>query len=275
MNKLFFQSTDEIRLKYKIQLMKNIGYEINEDICKIWINRHDFYNALNGDVLDEFYQILLSLSKKQIKIIILKSNHPKSFISGADIKEMNIMTQNEFEQFLCKGQQISSLLETSKFISIAAVDGYALGGGFELALACNFIFASENAKFGFPETKLGIIPGFGGTQRLARLINPRKAFELISTNRIISSKEAVQMGIINFVAKKDGLYTYVEDHSHKFSVMSQDALYNLKKSITVGSNLSIYDSILFERSLCVESFCSKNRLEGMNAFIEKRKPQFS
>src|SRR5512141_2741811 len=178
----------------------NLLIETNEGVATLTINSPRTMNALNSQVLTElecaFYELNLDPS---VKVVILTGAGDKAFVAGADIKEMSVMSSYEGHQFGLKGQRVMMLIEKMTKPVIAAVNGYALGGGLELALACDFIYASEKARVGFPEVTLGIMPGFGGTQNLARLIGPNKANEMIFTGKMLGAVKAKEWGIVNEV----------------------------------------------------------------------------
>ena len=176
------------------------------DIGILRINRPDVHNALNLALLEEILNFLkIKALEENCKAVILTGAGEKSFIAGADIKEMNGFSSLQMLRFCELGQEVTFALETAPFLTIAAINGYALGGGLEMALACDFIYASNNAKMGSPEVKLGIIPGFGGTQRLSRAIGSRKAKELIMSGRTILPEEALEMAIVNKICPEETL----------------------------------------------------------------------
>ncbi len=186
--------------------MPNFIYEKRGSVGIFKINRPEVLNALNKKLLEEFLLFLDLIPRtQQIKALILTGEGEKAFIAGADIKEMQGMDFLQMKQFCELGQKVTLALENAPFLTVAAVNGYALGGGLEMALACDFIYASKTAKVGLPEVSLGIIPGFGGTQRLARAIGTRLAKEMIMSGKVISAEEAQKLGIINHLSEPQDL----------------------------------------------------------------------
>ena len=189
---------------------KNLIIDIKDGIAIVKINRPKALNALNSETVDEIKLAAESMDKnKEVKVVILTGEGDKAFVAGADIVEMKPMNALEGIAFSRKGHEAFSALESMSKPVIAAVNGYALGGGFEVALACDFIYASEKAKVGFPETTLGILPGFGGTQRTAKLVGLAKAKELIFTGKTITAQEAYEMGLVNKVVPHEQLMNEV------------------------------------------------------------------
>lgn len=235
------------------------------------VNRPSLLNALNRETLTELLHLLKAIEeKKECKALILTGAGEKSFIAGADIKEMQTMTPIEMMQFSQLGQDVTKALENASFLTIAAVNGYALGGGLEMALACDFIYASTNAKLGFPEVSLGIIPGFGGTQRFARAVGTRVAKELIMSGRIFSAEEGKSLGIINRICESDSLVqesilTANEIVSHSFLATAQ-----AKRAIDYGYNLGMTEALELEKNMCAVCFATEERVKGMAAFLEKK-----
>jgi enoyl-CoA hydratase len=255
--------------------MKNILFDlVDNHTGMITINRPDVLNALDLTTLNELSDLLLEL-KGKIKVLIITGKGNKGFIAGADIKEMNRFTPEEFSDFLILGQKITNLIEDIHWISIAAVNGYALGGGAEIALACDLIFASSNAKFGLPEVKLGIIPGFGGTVRLGRKIALNKAKELIFKGEIISSDQAYNLGIVNQVTTPENLLEETMMNVRMIQNNSLTAVLAAKKSLHKCHLPELENCLMIERSLCLDCFNTTDRVEGMTAFINKSKPDFN
>lgn len=255
--------------------MKNLFFhQVDELTGIITINRPFVLNALNRETLNELYDHL-KIIRKKIKILIITGQGTKGFIAGADIKEMNILTSDEFTDFLILGQKITNLIEDINWISIAAVNGYALGGGAEIALSCDLVFASENAKIGFPEVKLGIIPGFGGTVRLGKKIPLNKAKELIFKGEIITAEQAYEIGIVNKIATSENLLTETLINSGIIRKNSLQAVLAAKESINKCNLIEQGESLKNERRLCLDCFNNPERKEGMTAFLDKRAPTFN
>jgi enoyl-CoA hydratase len=254
--------------------MEHLIYEKYEQVGVLKINRPHVLNALNSDLLKELFSFLHEVPRKNgLKCLILIGEGEKAFIAGADIKEMQALNHVGMLEFCELGQSVTLALEQMPCATIAAVHGFALGGGLEIALACDFIYASPQAKLGLPEIKLAIIPGFGGTQRLTRAIGGRLAKEMILTGKTITASEAKEMGLINRVCAegellKDCLATGKVISSYSASVITQ-----AKQAINHGASLSITDALALERSLCSVCFALPEREEAMNAFVQKGKKE--
>jgi enoyl-CoA hydratase len=252
--------------------MEHLIYEKHEQVGVLRINRPQVLNALNSDLLKELLSVLHEIPKRNhLKCLILTGEGEKAFIAGVDIKEMQALNHVDMLGFCELGQAVTLALEQMPCATIAAVNGFALGGGLEMALACDFIYASPQAKLGLPEIKLAIIPGFGGTQRLTRAIGSRLAKEMILTGKTISASEAKEIGLINHVSAegellKDCLATGSVITLHSSAVISQ-----AKQAINHGASLSIADALALERSLCAVCFALPEREEAMNAFVNKGK----
>ena len=199
----------------------------------------------------------------------------KAFVAGADIKEMAAISSFEAHDFARKGQRLMLLMRRMRKPVIAAVNGFALGGGLELALACDFIYASEKAKFGFPEVGLGIIPGFGGTQNLPRLIGPNRANELIFSGRIITAAKALEWGIANEVFAPEDLLLKAIGTAREITGKSPLGVAYAKDAIINGLNMTKEDGFRYEASLFGVLFATGDQSEGMGAFLEKRSAQFT
>ena len=254
---------------------KYILFDYKENICILTINREKNLNALNGEVLDELTAAFSELAVDgNVKVIIITGAGDKAFVAGADIAEMVSSSSGQAIHFARKGQELVRYMEDMKKPIIAAVNGFALGGGLELALGCDFIYASENAKLGLPEVTLGIMPGFGGTQNLPRLIGPGKASELIFTGKMINANKAYEWGIVNAVFSQENL---IEESLKTAKIISKNGLIAIsftKEVISRGLNMSKDDAFKYESSIFSALFSTKDQKEGMNAFLEKRKPDF-
>ncbi|BCA79958.1 enoyl-CoA hydratase-related protein [Desulfuromonas sp. AOP6] len=249
--------------------------DINDGIALLTINSPKTLNALNSTVLSELECALYELDRNDaVKVVVLTGAGDKAFVAGADIKEMAGMNAFEGQQFGLKGQRVMLMMEKMRKPVIAAVNGYALGGGLELALACDFIYASEKARLGFPEVTLGIIPGFGGTQNLARRLGSARASELIFSGRMIEASKACTWGIVNEVfAPEELLAKAMETASAIASVGSLGVAY-AKNAIVNGLNMGKEDGFRYEASLFGVLFATEDQKEGMGAFVEKRKAAF-
>ena len=234
--------------------MKNLKFKKLDNIAVLTVNRPQALNALNLETLEELRNCLTS--QQDIRVLIL-TGAEKSFIAGADIKEMQAMNPQQIIEFCQRGQDVANLFETSPFVTIAAVNGYALGGGLEMALACDFIYASQKAKLGLPEVSLGVIPGFGGTQRLARAAGTRRAKEMIMSGQHISAHEALMYGIVNKVCEPESLLQECEKIAKTITGHSYEAIKRAKKAINEGS-------FELETQLFAECFGTKEREEAMS-----------
>ena len=254
---------------------KYLDYKVEDNIGILSLNREDKLNALNEEVMDELRDFLEVNCKSNIKGLIFTGAGDKAFIAGADIKAITEMDSAKATDFAYKGQQVTFMFEEIRFPVIAAVNGFALGGGCEMALACDFILCSENASFGLPEVSLGLIPGFGGTQRLTRVVGRNRAKELIYTGRIINSDEALSIGLVlNTYENKTTLLEESKKLINQMHRNSPHAIGVAKFVINRGADVTLDDGLKIEREMFGEIFNSFDMKEGTTAFIEKRKPQF-
>lgn len=254
---------------------KNILCEINEGVALVTVNRPGSLNALNSEVLSELECAFYELEQDgKAQVVIVTGAGEKAFVAGADIKEMAAMNAFQGHQFALKGQRLMLFIQKMTKPVIAAVNGYALGGGLELALACDIIYASENAKVGFPEVTLGIIPGFGGTQNLSRLIGPNRAKELVFSGRIVSAQKALAWGIANEVCPQAELAGKALELAREIAKNGRLGVGYAKNAIVNGLNMSKEDGFRYESSLFGVLFATEDQKEGMGAFVEKRKAQF-
>jgi len=253
----------------------NIIFEIKGDIALITFNRPKVLNALNSELLSDFAQATDEISEnEEIRVLVLTGAGDKSFVAGADIKEINALDPLSAKVFAKKGQDVISRLSELPIPVIAAINGFALGGGTEIALGCDFIYASEKAVFGLPEITLGIIPGFGGTQRLSRLIGANLAREIIFTGKMIPAAEAKELGIVNRICSEVSLMDDVMKTAGKIAKMGKVSLREAKQAVNRGMNVDIATGCLIENDAFALCIASKDFKEGTNAFIDKRKPLF-
>ncbi|WP_372369458.1 enoyl-CoA hydratase-related protein [Candidatus Uabimicrobium sp. HlEnr_7] len=252
---------------------QNLTCEIQENIAIITLQRPKALNALNQAILTELNHVFSEHLSREIRCVVLTGSE-KAFVAGADIKEMDSMTPIQSRYFARSGQLIFQTIENFHAPVIAAVNGYALGGGCELALACDIRLASQKAKFGQPEVNLGIIPGFGGTQRLTRTVGPGKARELIYTGNTINAEEAHRIGLANAVHAPEELMPETMKMAETIAAKAPLAVSLCKKAINMGTNMDISRAIEFEADLFAESFATNDRKEGIEAFVQKRKANF-
>jgi enoyl-CoA hydratase len=254
---------------------KNLLLETTDGISTLSINRPEALNALNSDLLAELLAALHPLANDPaVKVVIVTGAGKKAFVAGADIKEMSGLSSFAAHAFMRAGQQVMLAIERLEKPVIAAVNGFALGGGLELALACDFIYASETAKLGLPEVGLGIMPGFGGTQNLARLIGPNRAKELIFTGRKITAQKALAWGLVNEVFAPEELMVKTMETAREIAGNGTLGVRYSKDSVTSGLNMAKEDGLRYEASLLGVLFSTADQREGMSAFVEKRKPVF-
>jgi len=251
---------------------KNILLEIEDEIAVLTINRPKSLNALNSETLAEIGAALCEIEpRKDVKVLILTGSGQKSFVAGADISEMVNATAEEGRQMGLLAKESFMKFETMPQVTIAAVNGFALGGGCEIAMACDFRVASENAKFGQPETGLGIIPGFGGTQRLPRLVGKGRAKELIFTCDMIDAQEAYRIGLCNHVVPQEELIDYCKGIAKKIISKGSYANSLAKQVINTGLDTDLDSGLKMEANMFGLLFATPDKKEGMTAFLEKRK----
>ena len=255
---------------------KNLLLDINEHIAVLSLNRPEKLNALNHETLTELHQAFTLLDEDEnIFVVILTGAGEKAFVAGADISEINKLNLLEGKKFAEFGQSVFSMIEKFDKPVIAAVNGFALGGGCELALSCHIRLASENAKFGQPEVNLGIIPGYGGTQRLTRLINSGRAAEIILTADMIDAAEAYRIGLVNKVYPQSELQSKAFEMASKIASKGQQAIRFALKSIKVVDEVSLQQGQNIEAAMFALCCGTEDFKEGTQAFLEKRKPSFT
>lgn len=251
--------------------MEFITYETEGQVGVITINRPKALNALNSTVLDELNAALDGVDLNEIRALILTGAGEKSFVAGADIAEMSTLTKAEGEAFGKKGNDVFRKLETFPIPVIAAINGFALGGGCEISMSCDIRICSDNAVFGQPEVGLGITPGFGGTQRLARLVGAGMAKQMIYTARNIKADEAYRIGLVNAVYTLEELMPAAKKMAASIAKNAPIAVRNCKKAINDGLQTDMDEAIVIEEKLFGDCFESYDQKEGMAAFMEKRK----
>ena len=252
--------------------MTHILFEKKGHIAIAAINRPKALNALNSEVLEDLNTLVDEvLADEEIRVLVITGSGDKSFVAGADIGEMSQLTKADGEAFGKKGNDVFRRIETLPIPVIAAVNGYALGGGCELSLACDIRLCAETAVFGQPETGLGITPGFGGTQRLARLVGPGMAKQMIFSARNVKADEALRIGLVNAVYPAEELMPAAEKLAETIARNAPIAVRACKKAINEGLELPMNEAILLEEKLFGSCFETADQKEGMGAFLEKRK----
>jgi len=254
-----------------IQAAEYIKFEIEGEFAILTINRPKALNALNSEVLDELDKVLDNIDTYKIRALILTGAGEKSFVAGADIAEMSTLTKEQGKAFSKKGNDVFRKLETLEIPVIAAINGFALGGGCEIAMSCDIRICSENAIFGQPEVGLGITPGFGGTQRLARLVGPGMAKQMIFTGQNIKAEEALRIGLVNAVYPQNELLNEARKLALSIAKNGQNAVRNSKKAINDGLQLDIEKAIKIEEKLFGDCFQSDEQVDRMKKFLEKGK----
>lgn len=251
--------------------MEFITYEAEGQIGIITINRPKALNALNSTVLEELDKTLDAVDLQTVRCLVLTGAGEKSFVAGADIGEMSTLSKAEGEAFGKKGNDVFRKLETFPIPVIAAVNGFALGGGCEISMSCDIRICSENAVFGQPEVGLGITPGFGGTQRLARIVGTGKAKEMIYGARNIKAEEAYRIGLVNNVYPLEELMPAAKKLAATIARNAPIAVRNCKRAINEGLQVDMDQAVVIEEKLFGNCFETYDQKEGMAAFLEKRK----
>ncbi|MBP1165447.1 enoyl-CoA hydratase [Chryseobacterium sp. PvR013] len=257
-------------MNFETLLYQQEGY-----IGTLTINRPEALNALNETVLKELKSFAEQIrSHKDIRVLIITGSGEKAFVAGADIKAMQGMTPQEATDFSTMAQAAFNSIEALPFAVIAAVNGFALGGGCELALSCDLILASEKAKFGLPEVTLGLLPCFGGTQRLPRAIGLYKAREMVFSGEFYSAEACKELGFVNRVIAPAELWNEARKLAATIASRGPVAIAKAKQSLNTGVDLPITEGLQQEAALFGELFDTKDHQEGIGAFIEKRNPDF-
>jgi len=255
-------------------IYKNILIENKEKVCYVTINRPEQLNALNASTISELSQAINQAENdKGIRCIILTGSGTKAFVAGADIKEFARFNKNKGENLAEIGQELFFNIETASTPSIAAINGFTLGGGLELAMSCHIRIASENSKMGLPEVSLGVIPGYGGTQRLANLVGKGKALEMITTAGMITANEAKEWGLINHICTQEELLPAAEKIANKIKRNSPLAIAKAIKSVNAGF-IDGVNGFEVEKKQFGACFGTNEFIEGTTAFMEKRKANF-
>ena len=239
------------------------------------INKQRSMNVLSPDTIRQFHEFVTEqLPAENMKVVVVTGAGKKAFVAGADVKQMSQMTTDGFKDYCVLGRGAFDYLERAPFAVIAAINGYALGGGLELALSCDIRVASENARVGFPETKLGLFPCWGGTQRSTKLIGPGKTKKLIFTGEMVTAAEALALGLVDKVVEQEELMDEALKIASQIASNSPLAVGYAKKAINQGSEMGLSDALAYEMETGLECFDSYDRVEGMSAFVEKRTAEF-
>ena len=255
-------------------MYENIKYEVKENIGYVTINRPKAMNALNMDVLGELYDVFTKIDADKDLRAVIVTGEGKAFVAGADIAQMHELNPLEGREMMILGHKVMNLIENNTKPVIAAVNGFALGGGCELSMACDIRIASEKAKFAQPEVGLGIIPGFCGTQRLARLVGKGMSKYMILTTEMIKADEAYRIGLVQKVVAPEELMAEAERVAKLIASKAPIAVSTAKSAINNGYDMDLKSASQFEVETFTAAFSSDDKEEGMAAFLEKRPPEF-
>ncbi len=253
--------------------MEFVKYEVQGAVAVVTIDRPKALNALNPDVLAELKATFEAIDQNTVRCVVLTGAGDKSFVAGADIGSMSTMTKAEGEAFGKLGNDIFRMIETFPLPVIAAINGFALGGGNELAMSCDIRICSDNAVFGQPEVGLGITPGFGGTQRLARLVSPGMAKQMVYAALNIDAQEALRIGLVNAVYPQAELMEAALKLATKISRNAPIAVRNCKKAMNEGLQVDMDQAIVIEEKLFGDCFETHDQVEGMACFLSREKPK--
>lgn len=255
---------------------QNLIIDIRNGVALLTINRPKVLNALHSSVIVELQDAFIALNvNSDVKVVVITGSGEKAFVAGADIAEMHAFDTRQALEFARTGQKLMEYIGTMPKPVIAAVNGFALGGGMELALACDFIYASETARMGLPEVTLGIMPGFGGSQKFGRLLGRSKANELIFTGKMLTAAEAKEWGIVNAVFPAGELVPRALETAARIAANGLIGVAHSKHAIQRGLDMSEADGMDYEALCFATLFDTSDQKEGMGAFLEKRKPAFS
>lgn len=251
--------------------MNLIETKINEGVLTCEINRPTALNALNRQVLESIDNLIQALNYEEVRCVIFKGSGDRAFVAGADVAEMAKMDKIEAREYSVFGSGVIDKVSRIAVPTIASINGYALGGGCELAMACDFRICTTKSMLGQPETTLGIIPGFGGTQRLSRLVGVSKAKELVFSGKRINASEAKEIGLVDIVCEEEELESTVNSFIKPMLLNAPIAIRMAKEAINHGLSMKIEDALLYEAAKFSETFATEDQIEGMTAFLEKRK----
>jgi len=254
---------------------ENLLFDVQDGVAVITFNRPKVLNALNARTIEELDEAVRAVERDRgVKALVLTGAGEKSFIAGADIAAMSTMTPAQSRAFSARGHGVLERLELLPVPTIAAVNGYALGGGCEVQLACDLAYASQNARFGQPEVNLGIIPGFGGTQRLARRVGRMRALEMILTGDPCDAARAKEIGLVLDVVSLDKLLPHAIAQARKIAAKGPVAVALAKRAVHAGADADLGVANELEQQAFAASFATEDAREGMRAFVEKRAPSF-
>lgn len=255
---------------------ENLKVELHRNVAIVTINRPDKLNALNQKTIEELHQAFASLTgRDETRALVITGAGEKAFVAGADISEIRDQDPLQAREFSQRGQQLMRRIETTDKPVIAAINGFALGGGLELALACHFRYASENARLGLPEIKLGIIPGFGGTQRLSRLVGRSRALEMMLTGEPIDAQSAERYGLVQGVMPAGQVLDHAIGIAEGLSKAAPHAVRAILEATDRGLDMPLDQALDFETARFALCCATDDMREGTAAFLEKRKPDFT
>jgi enoyl-CoA hydratase len=253
--------------------LENIRYESRPPLAVVTLDRPKVLNALNGQSMHELEQIFLHIQgDASIRVVLITGAGEKAFVAGADIRELAALNALEGEQAALRGQRVFGLIEDCGKPVIACINGFALGGGCELALACTLRIASATARLGQPEVKIGIIPGYGGTQRLPRLVGKGAALKMILTGEPVSAAEALRIGLVDEVVEADQLLPRAEQLAQTIAAMPPVVVRDCIRAVNAGYDLPLASGLAMEASLFGLACSTRDKAEGTQAFLEKRAP---
>lgn len=256
-------------------MLKYVKHTLRKSIAVVTINRPNEMNALNSDLLKELYETIETLDENaNVKAVILTGINGTAFVSGADIKEMSLMDETAAREFSRLGQKTMNRIASMRPFTIAAINGYCLGAGCELAAVCDMRIASEQSEFGVPAARLGVFPGFGGTYRLPRLIGLANAKELLATAQLIDAAKAKELGLVNYVVESTELISFCMELAAEITKQSAGAIALGKQAMTEGMGMNMEEALELENGLFGKAFSTADKEEGMQAFLEKRTPEF-
>ena len=255
--------------------LANLRYEVTDGIATITVDRPKVLNALNTETLRELDAVLAEAgSDDAVRVLILTGAGEKAFVAGADIRELNELSSLEAARHAAMGQSVFNRLERLGKPSIAAINGFALGGGLELAMACTLRLAADTARMGLPEITLGVIPGFAGTQRLPRLVGQGRALEMVLTGGMVKADRAEAMGLVNEVVEAGALLDRARELAAQLAGFSAATLGLAEATVRQGMEMAFDEAVAFEAAQFGVAFATEDAREGMAAFVEKRKAGF-